>query len=160
MRAVLCLGGNLGDRENYLSLALRDIGALEGTRVLRTSRIYETAPVEVTREQGKYLNACVLIETGKSPLDLLDSCLFIEKSHGRQRLEYHGERTLDIDILLYEGATMDTPRLKLPHPGILNRAFVLIPLYDLFPDGTALGFDFSSAQIPKDPVRLYGDFPR
>lgn len=145
MRAVLGLGGNLGDREENLRQAVRAIDALPGTMVVQTSRLYETEPFDVLSEQGKYLNACAVIETDLPPEELLERCLAIEAGLGRVRKEYHGARTVDIDLLLYEGFALHTPHLTVPHPHILERAFVLVPLRELFPKGSALGLDFAPA---------------
>lgn len=142
MRVVLGLGGNLGDREKTLGAAVDRLAALEGTRVLRLSRLYETAPFDTYSPQGPYLNRCALIETALPPEDLLDRCLAIEAALGRVRLEYHGARTIDIDVLLCQGYASQTKKLTVPHPGIRQRAFVLVPLADLFPDKNAWGFDF------------------
>lgn len=140
-RAVLSLGSNLGDREENIKAALRALSKLPMTKVVETSKIYETEPVGYT-DQPLFLNAAALIETGLSPRALLGACLGIEAAMGRIREFKNGPRTIDIDLLVYEGETGDDSELTLPHPGMRERAFVLIPLSDLFPDGNALGFDF------------------
>lgn len=141
-RAVLGLGSNLGDREKNLQEVIQAFQRLPKTQVLSISRFYRTPPVEVTTEQGEYLNGCIQILTDFSPRALLGICLGIEAALGRVRKEYHGERIIDIDLLLYEDEKSDDEELTLPHPRMLNRAFVLLPLKDLFPEGEALGLNF------------------
>lgn len=155
--AVLGIGGNLGDREDNIAKALSAIERLPGTNITHLSSIYETEPFDVLSEQENYLNCCVKIETSLSPEELLDNCLAIETGLGRVRQEYHGARTVDIDLLLYEGAVSDTDKLRLPHPEIRNRAFVLVPMSDIFPKLEGLGFSFETAfqAVDKTAVWLY-----
>lgn len=157
MKAVLGIGTNLGDREKNLAAAFSRLEALPDTQLLAISQIYETAPFDVLSQQEDYLNSCVLLDTGLAPQELLAQCLAIEDQLGRVRTEYHGARTMDIDLLLYEGFTSHTQQLSVPHPGIRERAFVLAPLSDLFPLHTGLGFDFAQAYetVDKTGVRLY-----
>lgn len=157
MQVVLGLGSNLGNREDNLARALDALERLEGTQLLRLSNLYETEPFDVMSPQDKYLNCCVLLETKEKPQRLLEHCLEIEKSLGRVRTEHHGARTLDIDVLLCEGFASDSPELTVPHPGIRERAFVMVPLSDLFPLHQALGYDFHQAYeaVDKSGVRLY-----
>lgn len=157
MQVVLGLGTNLGDREGNLARALDALERLEGTELLRLSNIYETDPFDVLSQQDDYLNCCVLIETKLKPQRLLEHCLEIEQSLGRVRLEYHGARTMDIDILLCEGFASHTQELTVPHPHIRERAFVMVPLSDLFPLHQAFGYDFHQAYeaVDKAGVRLY-----
>lgn len=143
--AVLGLGTNLGDRENHLAAALDFLEADKDTGILRLSAVYETEPFDVRTRQNNYLNCCVLVDTQKTPYGLLELCGEIEERLGRERREYHGARTMDVDILLYEGVTLAEAHLTIPHKGILARAFVLVPLADLFPQGTALGLSFLDA---------------
>ena len=155
MLAVLGLGSNLGDREANLAGALDRLEQF--TRILGISNVYETAPFDVLSQQEDYLNCCVMRDTELDLEALLDRCLDIEAQLGRVREEYHGARTLDIDLLVCQGFSSQTPRLTLPHPGILERAFVMVPLSDLFPGREALGLDFSAAYeaVDKSGVRLY-----
>lgn len=149
-KAVLGLGSNIGNREENLSRAIRAVELLPGTTVIATSHFYETPPFDVVSEQNEYMNCCVQILTEFSPKVLLGACLGIETGMGRERLEYHGARIIDIDLLLYEGQTCNDMELKLPHPQILKRAFVMVPLSDIFPDKVALGLDFSQALAKAD----------
>jgi 2-amino-4-hydroxy-6-hydroxymethyldihydropteridine diphosphokinase len=133
VRAVIGLGSNLGDRESHLTQAisaLRDHG-----EVMATSSFYETAPVGGP-DQGPYLNAVVAIETSLTARALLAECLRIEAAHGRKRGERWGPRTLDLDILLFGVDTIDEDGLKVPHPRLRERRFVLEPLLEAWPQAT------------------------
>lgn len=153
-KAVLGLGSNLGDRLENLRGALQALGALPHTRLLASSPVYETEPVGYTA-QPLFLNAAALVETGLSPHALLGACLGIEAAKGRVRTLANGPRVLDIDVLLMEGISLNEEELTLPHPRMGERAFVLAPLADLFPDGFPLGFDFAAASIdvPRTGIR-------
>ena len=157
MQVVIGMGTNLGDRENNLARALDALERLEGTQIVKLSNVYETEPFDVISQQDNYLNCCVLLETRLKPQRLLEHCLEIEKSLGRVRVEYHGARTMDLVILLCEGFASDTPELTVPHPHIRERAFVLVPLSDLFPLHDAFGYQFDQAYeaVDKSGVALY-----
>lgn len=120
--AYIALGSNLGDRESYLEHGRSALGALPGTRVLRASSVEETAPVGDV-PQGPYLNQMVAIETTLSPRELLDALHAIERSAGRVRGVRWGPRTLDLDIVMFDGQTVNEPDLLVPHPQIPNRDF-------------------------------------
>ena len=143
MKAVLGLGGNLGETEKNLRCALDALDSLCQTRLLRVSPFYRTEAVEVAQPQPPYVNCVAEIETTLSPNALLGACLGIESALGRVRVGYKSPRTVDIDLLLYKGTAMQTEELTLPHPRMLYRAFVLVPLRDLYPDCRALGLDFT-----------------
>lgn len=145
MKAVVGLGGNLGDPYANIRAALDAIHSLCKTELLRVSRFYLTEAVEVTEPQPPYINCAAEIETRLSPNALLGACLGIESALGRTRPGYKSPRTVDIDLLLCEGISLSTDELTLPHPGILRRAFVLAPLLDLYPDGNAFGLEFACA---------------
>lgn len=132
-RAVIALGSNIGNRERFLDAAQTAIASLPDTAILRTSRRYDTAPEGVPAEfqSLRFLNAAVLIRTTLAPNALLAALQSIEAKAGRVRTVRNGPRTLDLDIILYEGATSDDPRLTLPHPRASTRSFVLTPLADL-----------------------------
>ncbi len=157
MKAILGLGGNLGDPYGHIRTALDAIDSLCGTKLLRVSEFYLTEAVEVSEPQPPYINCAAEIETRLSPNALLGACLGIESALGRKRPGFKSPRTVDIDLLLYEGVTMATEELTLPHPGILRRAFVLAPLSDLFPEGMALGLAFASAldEVADQKIELY-----
>jgi dihydropteroate synthase len=131
-RAVLSVGANLGDRLGTLQGCVQAIARLPDTDVLAVSPVYQTAPVGGP-PQPDYLNAVLVIRTGLPPRDLLAATGRIEASAGRVRAERFGPRTLDVDIISYEGQVSDDPVLTLPHPRAHQRAFVLTPWHDLDP---------------------------
>lgn len=101
--------------------------------VLEVSSLYETEPVEFT-EQPWFLNCAVAVRTELLPREFLAGILAIEKSMGRERTQPKGPRVIDIDILLYGGATINTPQLTVPHPAMAARRFVLEPLAEIAPE--------------------------
>ena len=127
----LSLGANLGDRKANLREALRRLGDL-GT-LAAVSSFYETEPVEVEREQPWFLNCAAALETELAPQNFLDRMLAIEQAMGRERTEHKGPRTIDIDILFFGDAVLDTPELTVPHPAMQHRRFVLEPLAEIAP---------------------------
>lgn len=152
-RAVLGLGGNLGDRAEYLRGAVAALGALPGTTVTAVSPVYETAPVGYA-DQPNFYNLVAEVETALSPRALLGGCLGIEAALGRRRTFRNAPRVVDIDVLLFEGVVSDDPELILPHPRMMERGFVLVPLENIFPEKVALGVPFSVPNAPD--VRLLG----
>ena len=131
-RVVLSVGANLGDRLGTLQGCVQAIARLPDTDVLAISPLYQTAPVGGP-PQPDYLNAVLLIQTGLPPRALLQQVNGIEARFGRVRAERFGPRTLDIDIIDYDGQVSDDPELTLPHPRAHERAFVLLPWSDLDP---------------------------
>ncbi len=131
--ACLAFGSNLGDRERHIRQALAALAAGPAVTVLRVSRLYETPPWGPVA-QGPYLNACAAVSTTLSPRALLDLCLAVERAGGRERLVRWGPRTLDIDVLTYGDVKLAEPDLVIPHPRMMERAFVLVPLIDVAPD--------------------------
>ena len=144
-RAVIALGGNIGDAQETLSAAVEDIRALDGLRLLAVSPFIQTKPVlaEGQEAQDDYTNGVVLVETELSPLELLDSLQAIENKHGRVRTERWGARTLDLDIIDYAGVEADHVRLTLPHPRAAKRLFVLEPWVQIEPHATLAGTPIS-----------------
>ncbi|MDR3227952.1 MAG: 2-amino-4-hydroxy-6-hydroxymethyldihydropteridine diphosphokinase [Puniceicoccales bacterium] len=126
--ALLGLGSNLGDRAAHIHAAAAALGANVGTRLLALSPLVETAPVGCAVAQPDFLNAAAAVETSLAPEDLLALCLAIETARGRERPFPNAPRTLDIDLLFYEGETRSDPRLALPHPRWAQRDFVRRPL--------------------------------
>ena len=127
----LSLGSNLGDRQVNLRNAigqLLDLGYVE-----EVSSIYETEPVEVT-DQPWFLNCAVAVRTELIPREFLAGILNIERSMGRRRTQPKGPRIIDIDILLFGPAHLNTPTLTIPHPAMAERRFVLEPLAEIAPD--------------------------
>jgi len=130
--AYVALGSNLGDREALLDFAVEALAATPQVEVTGASRVYETEPVG-PGPQGPYLNAIIGIDTTLPAAELLDALLEIEAERGRVRAERWGPRTLDLDLLWFRGERIDTPGLRVPHPEIRNRPFVLAPLADVAP---------------------------
>ncbi len=139
-RAALGLGSNLGNRQARLAAAVRRLA--EGGPIAAVSSLYETAPIGGPA-QGPFLNAAVVIETALPPRRLLEVCQAVEREAGRRRLVRWGPRSLDVDLLLYEGEVVDEPGLRVPHPRLAARRFALEPLVEAWPeaalpDGTAV----------------------
>ena len=126
------LGANLGEREAALRKALATLGQYPGTRVLRVSPLYGSAPVDAGGPD--YLNAVAEVATTLTPEALLQTLQAIEQSAGRERPYRNAPRTLDLDILWFGDQVIDTPTLTVPHPRMAERAFVLRPLADLVPE--------------------------
>lgn len=139
---VLGLGSNMGDRLKNLNTAVHALSLLPSTNVVKASGVYITKPVGFD-EQDDFYNAAVIIETQLSPYVVLGACLGIEADMGRVRRQKNGPRIIDIDVLLYESFSSDSFELTLPHPRIKERAFVMVPLLDLFPSGRAPGLYFA-----------------
>ncbi|MGH3186770.1 MAG: 2-amino-4-hydroxy-6-hydroxymethyldihydropteridine diphosphokinase [Streptosporangiaceae bacterium] len=137
--AVLAVGSNLGDRMGTLQECVNAIGRLPDTDVLAISPVYQTAPVGGP-PQPDYLNAVLAVATGLGAEDLLAALHGIEASLGRVRKERFGPRTLDIDIISYQGELSDDPALTLPHPRAHERAFVLAPWHDIEPAAELPGY--------------------
>lgn len=131
--AYLGLGSNLGDRLSNLKQALALLLADPGLELEMCSGVYETEPVGGP-EQGPFLNACVAVKTTLAPVTLLRKMLSVEEKMKRVRAQRWGPRIIDLDLLLYEGVVINTPTLQLPHPRMMERDFVLIPLADIAPD--------------------------
>jgi 2-amino-4-hydroxy-6-hydroxymethyldihydropteridine diphosphokinase len=142
----IALGSNLGDRLEHLEAGSLMLERHPEIRVLEKSVVFETEPFGVTSAQGAYLNAVAKLETSLSAQDLLTLMLEIEHSRGRERFERFGARTLDLDILLYGSEKISIPNLEIPHPRILERAFVLAPLTDLAADLEIPGTGFTVQQ--------------
>lgn len=126
--AYLSLGSNVGDRAQQLRDAQARLSA--AGRVVASSSLYETEPVEFT-EQSWFLNCAVALETEKTPQVLMSTILGIEQEMGRRRVQKKGPRSIDIDILLFGGAVIDSPELTVPHPAMHQRRFVLEPLAEI-----------------------------
>ena len=129
-KAYIALGSNLGDRKELLRQAIESLHAHPAIAVKETSGLYETDPVGYT-EQPSFLNMVIAIETSLEPLPLLRELLACEERLGRIRQIRWGPRTIDLDLLLYDNVRMDQEELTLPHPRMLERAFVLVPLNDV-----------------------------
>ena len=134
--AVTCylgLGSNIGDRRANLKEAFQRLAQIPTVEIIKTSSIYETAPVG-PQDQPDFFNQVVQAEVTCSARRLLELIQGIERKMGRMRTRRWGERIIDIDILLYGDETIDEPDLQIPHPQMLVRQFVLVPLAEIAPD--------------------------
>ncbi len=133
MSVLLSLGSNLGDRTQQLDSALELLRDQQGVQVSRVSSLYETAPWGA-QGQPNFLNLAAEIETELAPLELLKAVKRIERKLGRRSGTRWGPRAIDIDIVLWGNVVLQTPGLTLPHPELMNRAFVLVPLAEIAGD--------------------------
>ena len=129
--AYLSLGSNLGDRASYLREATRRLQPVG--RVQSVSSFYETEPVEFI-DQPWFLNCAVALETSSTPTQLMAQLLNIEELMGRERIQKKGPRTIDIDLLLFGDLVVNSPELRVPHPSMHERRFVLEPLAEIAPE--------------------------
>lgn len=125
------LGANLGDRAATLAWAVQAIAGLPATALQTVSSLYATAPIDATGPD--YLNAVVVVHTGLQPLQLLHALQALELQAGRERPYRNAPRTLDLDIVLWQGLVLQSAELSLPHPRMDERAFVLAPLAEIAP---------------------------
>ncbi|MGI6226437.1 MAG: 2-amino-4-hydroxy-6-hydroxymethyldihydropteridine diphosphokinase [Peptococcales bacterium] len=132
-KSYLSLGSNLGDKRQNLEEAIRMLKEHKQIKVIKISSFYETEPVGF-KEQDWFLNIAVKIDTSLKPYELLEYCQEIEEKLQRKRIIRWGPRSIDIDILLYENFTSQDEKLIIPHPRMLERAFVLEPLLEIEPD--------------------------
>lgn len=131
--AYLGLGSNQGNRIDIIERAISSIGTIEGVQVRRISSLYESDPYYLT-DQNRFVNACIEIECSLGAELLLSAIQKIELKMGRKRSIKNGPRTLDIDILTYGEYIQENESLTLPHPGVLERSFVLVPLVEIAPN--------------------------
>jgi 2-amino-4-hydroxy-6-hydroxymethyldihydropteridine diphosphokinase len=131
--AYIALGSNLGDRQRTLDGAVASLRTTPGIVVRSVSRFHETEPVGGPDGQGKFLNGAAALETTLNPRELLHALQGIETSFGRVRKVRWGERTLDLDILLFDGRIIREQGLTVPHPRMAERRFVLEPLAEIAP---------------------------
>ncbi len=132
-QAYIGLGTNIGDRESNLKDAVSELAAIPEIEIISVSSIYETDPVGYL-DQGNFLNMVICIHTALDAQSLLVACMKIEQDLGRKREIRWGPRTIDLDILLYNQENIVTKNLIVPHPRMLERAFVLIPLVEIDKD--------------------------
>ncbi|MDQ1834381.1 2-amino-4-hydroxy-6-hydroxymethyldihydropteridine diphosphokinase [Massilia scottii] len=132
MIAYVGIGANLGDARANVADALGRLAALDGSRLLAQSSAWRTAPIDSSGDD--YINAVACIDTDLSAQALLAALQAIELAHGRERPYRNAPRTLDLDILLYNDERIDTASLQVPHPRMIERAFVLVPLLEIAPD--------------------------
>ncbi|MGI9355889.1 MAG: 2-amino-4-hydroxy-6-hydroxymethyldihydropteridine diphosphokinase, partial [Rhizobiaceae bacterium] len=131
-KAWLGLGGNIGDVQAAIRAALHNLDGHGAVEVVAVSPLYKTPPWGV-EDQPWFFNCCAEVMTSLTPEELLAACQEQERLGKRERVQRWGPRTIDIDILVYEGVEQDNPGLALPHPRITERAFVLVPLADIAP---------------------------
>lgn len=129
-QAFIGLGANLGDREATLKAAVEALRTISNVSIVEPSSIYETDPIGGIA-QPMFLNAVAGVETTLTPEQLLEAMMQIEQTFGRVRTVRNGPRTLDLDLLVYQGEVRSTERLVLPHPRMFERAFVVVPLREL-----------------------------
>ena len=139
-RVYLSLGSNLGDRRDNLLAALRLLDGMEDVSLLEVSAVYETEPWGVP-DQPDFLNLVTLVSTSRDPHGMLAACGEVESRFGRVRAERWGPRVIDVDILLYDDLRMEEEDLIIPHPCMLERDFVMVPLSELRPEVPWLGLD-------------------
>ena len=130
--AYIALGANLGDARATVFQAIQALSQLPGTTLLKHSSLYRSAPVDATGPD--FINAVAEVATTLSPQTLLEALQALEQDAGRQRPYRNAPRTLDLDILLYDDLTLDSPTLVIPHPRMATRAFVLLPLAEIAPE--------------------------
>jgi 2-amino-4-hydroxy-6-hydroxymethyldihydropteridine diphosphokinase len=155
----VALGSNLDDPSWQVQSAFREIDDIPDASLVKVSSLYQTAPVGIA-DQPMFINAVAQIETTLSPHDFLRHLEGIEASHGRQRGERDGPRTLDLDILLFNDWQIDDEHLTTPHPRMHQRAFVLVPLAEIAPEALVPGHGTARellARIGSAGVRLLAD---
>lgn len=158
VRAVIGLGGNVGDSIATLRLALVELGALPSTHLLRASRLYRT-PAWGMSEQPDFINAAALLDTALAARELLDALLGIERRFGRERIDRWGPRVLDLDLLIYGAAIIDEPGLRVPHKHLHERAFALIPVTEIDPEAMIPGWGparSAMARLASDGIQAVG----
>jgi len=156
--AYVALGANLGDREVSLIEAIRRLREDPEVEVVRVSGAYETAPVGY-EDQPSFLNMALSLRTELEPVELLRRLLSIEQEMGRVREFRWGPRNIDLDLLLYGDTEMDTPELTLPHPRMGERAFVLVPLNEIWPDSVPFPWErrLSEFSLEEEGISRFPD---
>jgi dihydroneopterin aldolase/2-amino-4-hydroxy-6-hydroxymethyldihydropteridine diphosphokinase len=157
-RVYLSLGSNMGDRECNLEESIRQISKF--AVIKKSSSIYETEPWGL-KDQPRFLNQVILVETKLAPKELLSHLITIEQKMGRKKTVLYGPRLIDLDILFYDDLMMKTPDLIIPHPHITERAFVLVPLAEIAPNMIHSQHNKTIRKLLKDvdksSVSLYKD---
>jgi dihydroneopterin aldolase/2-amino-4-hydroxy-6-hydroxymethyldihydropteridine diphosphokinase len=146
--AIVALGSNLGDREDFLRQAIGELG-----NVVSMSQVFETEPIGGPDAQGAYLNMVAKVETSLDPFAFLRRCQRIEAGALRQRTVRWGPRTLDVDVLFFDDIEIESEELTVPHPRIGERRFVLVPLSEVAPERCPDGWD---ERLPPDAVEPRG----
>jgi 2-amino-4-hydroxy-6-hydroxymethyldihydropteridine diphosphokinase len=147
--AWIGLGSNVGDRVHFIATAIEELSALETTRVVKHSSLFETSPVKVGG--GAFINSVARIETQLPARELLRNLLALEKNMGRERTPGTVDpRVIDLDLLLYGEERIEEPELTLPHPRMIGRRFVMEPLAELDPEISIPGTGLKTARIAQD----------
>jgi len=146
MIAWIGIGANLGDARANVEDALERLARVPHSRLLTRSSLYRTAPIDSSGDD--YINAVAAIDTELDAHALLQALRDIEQAHGRERPYRNAPRTLDLDLLLYGDASIDTPTLTVPHPRMHQRAFVLAPLLEIAPDAVIPGLGPAASFAP------------
>jgi 2-amino-4-hydroxy-6-hydroxymethyldihydropteridine diphosphokinase len=149
--AFVALGSNMGDRKSYIRMAIDSL-INQGIKILKESTIYETEPYGY-EEQDKFLNGVIKIETHMTPGDLLETLMKIEDEIGRVRIIRWGPRVVDLDIIFYENQIINDVNLKIPHPDMQNREFVLKPICEIEPN-------YEHPILKKTMIELYEELLR
>ncbi len=131
VRAYIALGANLGDAQGTVRAAMDQVARLPQTQLVAASSLYRTAPVDSSGPD--YINAVMAVDTGLTATELLQAMQQIELQAGRERPYRNAPRTLDLDLLMYGELVQDDAALTLPHPRMVQRAFVLVPLHEIAP---------------------------
>ncbi|MCE4957961.1 2-amino-4-hydroxy-6-hydroxymethyldihydropteridine diphosphokinase [Macrococcoides caseolyticum] len=152
----ISFGSNIGDRAQQINNALKMLDNISDTVITRVSSLYETAPVGGVA-QDDFLNGVVEVMTTLTPIALLNEIQSIELKLGRKREVHWGPRTIDLDIILYDDQVIDNERLKVPHPYMHERSFVLIPLNEIAPDAVhpVLNKEINELVTLDPDVRIY-----
>jgi len=130
--SAIAFGSNIGDSRAILSASVKTLCQIPSITLKAKSNLYKTKAVGPP--QPDYLNGCISVDVDIEPFKLLEILLEIENQFGRERKEHWGARTLDLDLLLYDDLILNTPTLQIPHPRMIQRAFVLVPLAEIAPD--------------------------
>ncbi|MCM3571462.1 2-amino-4-hydroxy-6-hydroxymethyldihydropteridine diphosphokinase [Neobacillus mesonae] len=157
--SIIALGSNIGNRYDNIRIAIKKLTNQTDIKLVRSSSIYETDPVGY-EDQDLFLNMVIEIQTTLEAMELLDRCLTVESELGRKREIRWGPRTIDLDILTYNQENIKNERLIVPHPRMMERAFVLVPLLEMKPDMKFHGMDKPISamldQLPdREGVRLW-----
>ena len=146
-QAYIALGANLRRPEEQVRAALEELAMMRDTRLMAVSSLYRSAAVGYL-DQPEFVNAVAFVETALSPRNLLDALLEIERRYGRVREFPNAPRTLDLDIVLYGDDEVDEPGLRIPHPRMHERAFVIVPLAEIAPDAPVPGLGLVRDLLP------------
>lgn len=152
MRVFIGLGSNLENPSEQIKTAVKDMELMPNTKLVACSSLYKSPPMG-PQDQPDYINAVIELQTELAPHQLLDCLQKIEQQHGRIRKRHWGERTLDLDILVYGQQVLKDERLTVPHPGVAERAFVIYPLAEIDKQLMIPGFGQTqqlTEQCPRD----------